>query len=109
MRQMLRTVRWERRRQKTPVGGDRGFCGLPVCRSDGPIRIVGGQNDANRRMHRFYLDCNSLSSKLTTNCAHTADLGGSQGRKPREPLGKPVERSRCNLRLRHDIQKSGFW
>ena len=39
-----------RQKQKAPVGGDRGFCGPPVCRSGGPIRIVGGQNDAMKRM-----------------------------------------------------------
>ena len=58
------------RRRKAPAGEDRGFCGLSVCRSDRPICIVGGHNDAINRMRPFYQNCNSYSGKLTTNCAN---------------------------------------
>jgi len=56
-------------RRKAPAGEDRGFCGLPVCRSVRPICIVGGHNDAANRMPPFYRNCKSFSSKLTTNWA----------------------------------------
>jgi len=58
------------RRRKAPAGEDRGFCGLSVCRSNRPMCIVGGHNDATNRMRPFYLNCNSYSGKLTTNCAN---------------------------------------
>ena len=68
-----------RRRRKAPAGEDRGFCDLPVCRSGGSIRIVGGQNDAATKMPRFYRNCKSYSTKLTTNCigSHNASIRGS--------------------------------
>jgi hypothetical protein len=61
-------------RREAPAGEDRGFCGPPVCRSDKPIRIVGGHNDAVDRMPLFYQDCNSYSTKLTTNCANSGRI-----------------------------------
>jgi hypothetical protein len=59
-----------RGRRKAPAGEDRGFCGLPACRSDRPMCIVGGHNDAASRMRLFYRNCNSNWRQLTTNCAN---------------------------------------
>jgi hypothetical protein len=67
--------RLSRQTQKAPAGEDRGFCGLSVCRSNKPIRIVGGHNDAAKRMLPFYQNCNSYSGKLTTNCIHRTKTG----------------------------------
>ena len=75
---------WGRRR-KAPAGEDRGFCGLPVCRSDRPIRIVGGHNDAAAKMPQFYRNCKSDSGKLTTNCIRLTIRGsGAAIMKPTE-------------------------
>jgi hypothetical protein len=67
--------RLSRQTQKAPAGEDRGFCGLSVCRSNKPIRIVGGHNDAAKRMLLFYQNCNSYSGKLTTNCIYRTKTG----------------------------------
>jgi hypothetical protein len=91
-----------RPKQKAPVGGDRGFCGLTACRSGRPIRIVGGQNDADHRMRRFYRNCNSESAKLTTNCVKsTIEPAVRQCAAP-----PPVTPRRGSPHLRHGIQRS---
>ena len=64
--------------RKAPAGEDRGFCSLPVCRSDRPIRIVGGHNDAGFKMPEFYRNCKSVSTKLTTNCINPAGVVDQQ-------------------------------